>query len=34
MVDLSDTERRSAEHEIRAARGELVPARYLEAAGT
>jgi integrase len=34
MVDLSDTERRSAEDEIRAARGESVPARYLEATGT
>ena len=34
LVDLSDTERRSAEDEIRAARGELVPTRYLEATGT
>jgi hypothetical protein len=34
LVDLSDTERRAAEDEIRAARGELVPTRYLEAAGT
>ena len=31
---LSDTERRSAEDEIRAARGESVPTRYLEATGT
>ena len=34
MVDLSDTERRSAEDETRAARGEVVPTRYLEATGT
>ena len=33
LVELSDTERRSAEDEIRAARGELVPTRYLEARG-
>jgi hypothetical protein len=33
-VDLSDSERRSAEDEIRAARGESVPTRYLEATGT
>jgi hypothetical protein len=34
VVDLSDGERRSAEDEIRAARGESVSTRYLEATGT
>ena len=34
LVDLSDTERRSAEDEIRAARGESVPTLDLEATGT
>jgi hypothetical protein len=34
LVDLSEGERRSAEDEIRAARGESVPTRYLGATGT
>jgi hypothetical protein len=33
MAEPSEGERRSAAAEIRAARGELVPARYLGAAG-